>query len=661
MFVPVVFFLGCRVQPAPVSKTPLTLEDLRKEVFVAEPRLSPDGKSIAVMVIRHNFDEDRSETEIDLVDVSTGAIRTLTHDRRGASSPAWSPDGKQLAFGAVDGSGTPQVFAMPMNGGDPLQVTHAPTGVNSFSWSPGGQSLAYIADEEKPKLTGAAAHNKSFEVVNDPYRTAEAPTASRLWVVPATGGEARCLTKAARPLQSMLPPGAPPNTPNWSPDGKSIYVVTQLTPSYGDAMSTNRVERVSVADGKTTPITNAKGFELFVSANPANDSVAIWNVPDLKSQMNRLSIVSAGNPTPQVVKDPDVNAFLAEWAPDGKSILTGGNHDDTVGLWQVDLNGKSRRIDPPDLVIANFFSLDLALGKTGAMVFTAATATSPSDLYYAPSPDAHPIRLTHFNDFLDSKALGESRVLRWKNDGFEENGIVTLPPSFDSKRKYPLVVFPHGGPEAASLRGFNEWDQVLAAKGYVVFEPNYRGSDNLGEKYMAGIWNDAGDGPGRDVMAGVKLLEKQGFVDPSKESVAGWSYGGYMAAWLIGHEHRWRCAITGAPVLDWSMMRTLGDAKDLITIGFRGALWKDHMAKDYAEQSPISYVDKMTTPTLIMADTGDQRVPTAQSYFLFHALKERGVETKFVLYPAAGHFPGDPVQGEDVIRRIADWLDQHNK
>jgi dipeptidyl aminopeptidase/acylaminoacyl peptidase len=194
-----------------------------------------------------------------------------------------------------------------------------------------------------------------------------------------------------------------------------------------------------------------------------------------------------------------------------------------------------------------------------------------------------------------------------------------------------------------------------------VFEPNYRGSDNLGEKYMQAIWNDAGDGPGRDVMAGIKKLEQEPWIDSSKESVAGWSYGGFMTTWLIGHEHRWKCAVAGAAVTDWMLMRTLGDAQKNIAVGFKGDLWAEGLAKDYAEQSPISYASKIVTPTLILADTGDQRVPTAQSFILYNALKSRGIETKFVLYPAGGHFPSDPVQSEDVIRRICDWLEKHGK
>jgi dipeptidyl aminopeptidase/acylaminoacyl peptidase len=651
-----------------LQKPNLTLEDLREEVYVGGARLSPDGQQIAFSVARKNMDEDKYDADVDVYDLRSHELRVLTRDREDAGSPEWSPDGKWLAFSAPDKESKPQVFAFPMDGGDALQITHSPTGVRSYSWSPDGSTVAFVAGEEPPKLEGIAKHNGSFEVGNDPYRTTSKPLALRLWVVPSSGGTARCLTDKGRSLQVVMPPGTPPNEPAWSYDGKYIYTITQDSPSYGDAWIGDRVERVAVADGTMEPVTGAKGFELYVSASPVADKVSYWKVVNVKSGMNRVftNDVPSGAATPKsdgfnLTSKLDANMFLCAWMPDGKSLLTGSNWRDTVGVWNVGLDGTAHQVDMGGVIPANFFALDLSVGKQGQLVFGGSTADDPSEIFYMESLDSKPVQITHFNDWIKDKNLGAAFVLKWKNEGFEENGIVTLPPGFDPHKKYPLVVLPHGGPQAASLQGFNEWDQTLAADGFVIFEPNYRGSDNLGEKYMQAIWNDAGDGPGRDVFAGIKELEKKPWIDTTKESVAGWSYGGYMTSWLIGHDKRWKCAVDGAPVLDWSFMRALGDGQSGISLNFKGGLWKDGLAKDYAEQSPISYVDRIVTPTLIMADTGDQRVPTAQCFILYNALKERGVTTKFVLFPASGHYPSDPVQGEDVSRRMADWLQTYGK
>jgi dipeptidyl aminopeptidase/acylaminoacyl peptidase len=162
-------------------------------------------------------------------------------------------------------------------------------------------------------------------------------------------------------------------------------------------------------------------------------------------------------------------------------------------------------------------------------------------------------------------------------------------------------------------------------------------------------------------MAGLKRLEKESWIDPNKESLVGWSYGGFMTAWLMGHEHRWKSAVCGGAILNWTAMRALSDFGPMVDLGFRGKLWKDGLAKDFAEQSPITYVNRVKTPTLILADTGDQRAPTAQSYELYQSLRERGVPVKFVLYPVESHSPRDPIMIVDVLRRTVDWVERWSK
>ena len=158
--------------------------------------------------------------------------------------------------------------------------------------------------------------------------------------------------------------------------------------------------------------------------------------------------------------------------------------------------------------------------------------------------------MTGYNDALAAYNLGAVHAIQWQNDGFAEDGVVTLPPGYDASKSYPLVLVIHGGPNSASITAFNAFNQVLAARGYIVFNPNYRGSDNLGAKYWYGIVNDSGAGPGRDVMAGIAAVEQAYKIDTSRIAVSGWSYGGYMTSWMIGHYHIWKAAVSGAAVND---------------------------------------------------------------------------------------------------------------
>ncbi len=241
------------------------------------------------------------------------------------------------------------------------------------------------------------------------------------------------------------------------------------------------------------------------------------------------------------------------------------------------------------------------------------------------------------------------------------DGILTYPPGYQPGRPYPLVLFIHGGPRGTSTMAFSARAQWLASHGWVVFQPNYRGSDNLGNAYQAAIWNDAGAGPGRDVMSGVDLLVKQGIADPTRMAVSGWSYGGYMTTWLLGnYPDRWRAGVAGAPVTDHIDQYVLSDIHSPVATYYSGSPFTDpKLLQAYREQAPITYAPRIKAPTLVLCDTGDQRVPITESFILYHTLRDNGVETKFIAYPVAGHSPSDPVHRRDIDRRWAAWLKKH--
>jgi dipeptidyl aminopeptidase/acylaminoacyl peptidase len=235
------------------------------------------------------------------------------------------------------------------------------------------------------------------------------------------------------------------------------------------------------------------------------------------------------------------------------------------------------------------------------------------------------------------------------------------PPGFSRDKKYPLVVQIHGGPTYSSTTDFDFFTQLVASQGYVVFMPNYRGSDSFGNKFMRAVGSDTADGPGRDIMAGLAALEKQGFIDGSRIAVTGWSYGGLMTSWLIGHYHIWKTAISGAAVNSRANQYNLSDYNIEERFSFGGSPWKKEYAKAYEEQSPITYAGAITTPTLIIHDTGDVRVPITNSYAMYHALKDNGVTVKFIAIPTAGHEPSDPVRNSDLDRVWLEWLDKYLK
>ncbi len=656
-------FLAAR---APAQTRPIQLDDLAKITSVSDPQISPDGKSIACIVSRPNLEQDRSDRELILIDIASGSPHVLTHDRKGVGSPRWSPEGDRLAFEAVDTAAKEpklQLFVMPMAGGEAKKITDAPNGVEQFAWRPNGQDIAYVTSDEPENKKEIEKHNDAFEVGDNDYLASGPEMPSHLWMIAADGGKPRRLTSGAWSLAKSAPPSSPASPINWSADGKLLLFTRQEHPQFGDNDLTS-VDVLNLDSGEIRKITKHDTLESFGLFSPDGSRIAYWYPRDADpNNENEIFVTqTSGGDGASATPAIDHNLARAIWMPDGNSLLVGGHDGTQTSLWLQPLNGAPKKLALGDVNPTWLFWIDAFVGRKGEIAFTGSSPTQPSELYYMASANDAPKRLTNFNQAI--AALNQGKVERFEfqgPDNFREDGVLFYPPDFSKDKKYPLVLVIHGGPTASSITAFSFLSQLLAAHGYVVFSPNYRGSDNLGNAYQRAIWNDAGDGPGRDVMAGIDALEKQGFIDETKIGVTGWSYGGYMTSWLIGHYSIWKAALAGAPVTDLYDEYNLSDGNVTGRYGFRGSPFVGDNLKDYIAQSPITYASHIKTPTLILHDTGDARVTITQSYALFHALKDNGVPVKFFAYPVPGHFPGDPVRVMDVYRRWVDWMDQHLK
>jgi dipeptidyl aminopeptidase/acylaminoacyl peptidase len=547
-----------------------------------------------------------------------------------------------------------------MNGGDARRITNAPKGIQHYAWKPDGSAIAFATADEPANKKDIEKHLDAFEVGNNDYLANATPTSTHIWLVPADGGPARRLTSGPWSLTTIPPPGPPSAPLSWSPDGKSIAFVRQERPHDGDNDRTI-VQILDVAAGKTRSLTGRTSLESFPSFSPDGSQIVYWYPREGDpNHLNEVWVAPAmGGQGRCLTRDIDRSMYQSLWFPDNKSILVGGNDGTRVSMWVQPLDGPARRLDLGTISPKWAYRMDANMSKSGAIAFTGSDPGHPTELFYMTSAAAKPRRLTNFNKEVAGLHLGNVESLTWKGpDGFTENGILVYPPEFSAGRKYPLVLLIHGGPQSASTQVFSPMAQLIAAHGYLVFSPNYRGSDNLGHAYQKAIVRDWGDGPGRDVMAGLEALKKRGFVDEGRIAVTGWSYGGYMTAWLIGHYQCWKTAIAGAAVTDWCDHYDLADGNVQHRYMFGGSRWNAPFEQLYRSQSPITYARNIRTPTLIMATTGDARVPITQSYRLYHCLKDNGVPVRFVAYPVAGHFPGDPVRQKDLFRRWVAWLDE---
>jgi dipeptidyl aminopeptidase/acylaminoacyl peptidase len=641
----------------PAAQIP-SVRDLTRQVRLSDPQLSPDGKTVAVVEARADLESDEFRSEIMLVEVQSGHIRPLTHERHHAASPHWSPSGDRIAFIAPDADKHGQLFVLPMSGGDALQLTKGKDGVSQFAWSPDGQSIAYAVADSKPELKGEDKFRTAFSVGNDDFTISEAVRPTHLWLVPAQGGEAKRLTSGMWSLPSSLPPGPPTSPIAWSKDGKSILIVRQETPSTGDQLLA-RIQVLDVANGAIRSLTGDTRLEGYPKVSPDGTSVAYWRNRDGHAwEFQDVWLAPfAGGTGHDLSARLDVNAFGTWWANDGKSLVVGGNTGTTVGLWRLRLDGSFDRIPLEGIMPTNAFWLDLDVGTRGEIVFVGQTKTDPYELYLIAPGSGKATAITHENAALGDLSLARAETVAWKGPGGRTlDGVLTYPVEYHQGRRYPLVLLIHGGPTSSSRERFSLLPQVMAAHNWFVFEPNYRGSDNSGNAFAAAIYKDAGQGPGEDVMSGVEYVKSRGLIDPARMAVSGWSYGGFMTTWLAGHYPVWKAAVAGAAVTDWVEMYNLSDG-NVVQSEATGAspYVGDGMAIN-RRQSPSSSMTKIKAPTLVMCNTGDFRVPITQSFGLYRALKDNRVTTEFYAIPSGGHFPSDPIRQMDVYQRWVDWL-----
>ncbi len=637
------------------------LADYAKLVGITDPQISPDGKSVVIVVSRPDYVNNRSNAELVLVDVASGKKTVITNERTSVSSPRWSPDGEKLAFISKANSAKDaqnQIFILSMKGGEAKQITKAPKGIQHFSWSPNSLDIAYASANEPKNKAEIEKGFTAFEIANNDMFVGSQPQPAHIWLVSTTTAESKRLTDGDWSLPQVIQPSPPPAPFSWSADGKTILFLKGKSAYSGNVRNRN-IQVLNLSDGTFKPLTTRTKLEGAPDFSPDASKISYWyKKDDNNSNVNQLWVTDTkGGEGKAVATQLDIDFSFKAWMPDGKNILVGGNNDNKTSLYSISLDGKASQIDLGNLCS----NLNASVSNTGAIAFTGSEPNKPVELYFMASTTSKLVQLTDYNSEVSKLTFGKTETLRWENDGFKHCGIVTYPVNYEKGKKYPLVLIIHGGPAAASLEQFARLPQIFANEGYFVFEPNYRGSDNLGSEYKLAIVEDAGAGPGRDVMAGLEKLKATGMIDNDKIGVSGWSYGGFMTVWLAGHYGGWKAAMAGAAVTDWLDQYNFSDANVARADAFGGSPYVGDNMKKYIDQSPITEAKNIKAPTLILANTGDPRVPVTQSYKLYHSLIDNGTVTKFIGWPIPAHNASDPVTQMERDRYWLNWMNTYLK
>jgi dipeptidyl aminopeptidase/acylaminoacyl peptidase len=643
-----------------------TPEEMLRVKHVGSVQIAPDGKRAAFVVIEADTAGDRSEfrSQVQVAD-DDGKTIPLTRGDESAEGPQWSPDGQRIAF-LRKVSGKRQVWVIRVRGGEAEPLTNAEGGVTVFRWSPDGSSVAYTAIDPTPKDRQELVKTKNDARVVEAWQLR-----NHLYLVGSMAArqprDARALTKG----EFSIPGDASPQF-DWSPDGKSIAFAHTPTAS-ADDWTRSDISIVDVASGAIRPLACTKRSEGSPFFSPDGKIVAYTASDDPPTWAFDSSVYvgPAGGGEPRKLAETfDHRPELLGWSADGSALLYCENRGTTTRLFVLPLDGQPRAIGPEDGVV---FEASLNASRT-TLGFTFQTAEKPVEAYLYRPDHAETIQLSRTHDGLPARPLGRTEVIRWQSsDGKPIEGLLTYPVGYERPKRCPLLLIIHGGPAGVFTRTFIGSPvsstsgtrhatstypiAAFAAKGFAVLRCNVRGSSGYGKEFRHANVNDWGGGDFKDLMAGVDEVVSRGIADPDRLGVMGWSYGGYMTTWVIGHTGRFKAASIGAAVTDLISFAGTSDIHSFLPSYFGGEPW-DRAVK-YREHSPIAHIKEVKTPTLIQHGEDDERVPIGQGYELYDALKRRTCPVEMVVYPRAHHAIQEPKLLLDAMKRNLEWFEKH--
>jgi dipeptidyl aminopeptidase/acylaminoacyl peptidase len=652
------------------AKHAMTVDDLLNLHRVSGATVSSDGKWVAYSVSTPDMEANRGISNIWIVSTAGGEPIQVSQGGRD-NSPAWSPDGKTLAFlSARDGNS--QVYLLSMEGGEAKKLTQLSTGADLFHWSPDGKTIAFTSpvypdcttdtcnakrDEEKEKSkVKARIYDHLLYRHWDHWSEGKR---GHLFVIAADGSAAaRDLTPGA---DYDVPPDerSGPGDFNFSPDSKELCY-TAVTDKI-EAISTNGdLFLVPVAGGKSKRITTQPGFDGNPVYSPDGRSIAYHAqlTGGYESDKWRVMLYDRQSGKSENLSESfDRSAGDLAWSPDSKTIYLLAENETLQPVYSME----ARAGATPKRILDGFNAEFAFSGDAKTLVTTRTSLTLPSEIFVSAADGSGLKQLTHTNAAILSQVELNEPEKFWFDgaEGTKVQAMLSRPANFDSAKKYPLLVLLHGGPQTmfSDAWGYRWNAQVFSGAGYVTLMINRRGSTGYGQKFTDEIQNDWGGKAYVDVMKGTDAaLAKYPFIDKSRLAAAGGSYGGYMADWLATHTDRFKAIVSHAGVYDKVSMYATEE------LWFEehdelGTPWG--APENYKKFSPSTYagdLGKYKTPTLVIAGERDYRVPYTQSLEFFNTLQRQGVPSELVIFPDEGHWILKPQNAQLWYKTFLNWL-----
>ena len=649
----IVFFLWPFFLIAQKNWTP---EQCLKIKNITAVQVSPDGSKVLYTVREALMTDDRSEyvNQVWLCNADGSNTIQLTKGDKNSSNPKWSPDGKWIAFTSSRDSKN-NLYVLPVGGGEAEKVTEAKSSVGNYDWSRDGTMIAFTMID-----AAGDKEEKNKKAKDDWYYMDEEIKQTRLFVLwlnkKDTAG--KCIQKKLTKENYNV------NAFDWSADGKSIAYSYGKSPEVNDNVYSD-ISIIDIESGNIQSIANTEAGETNPEFSPDGKMLVYYSTGDPVdwSGPRYAKIYSlADGKSWRLKATPDENGAIVGWTPDGKNILWSEANKTLNSIYQLSVDGKicnewnkgsKEMIGTP------------SLNATGT--YLAFTLQNPSQLpeaYISPLNNFSPQKITSINADYNNKPLPKTELVKWKGaDGREIEGLLTYPIGYQSGQKVPFILNVHGGPAGVFSQNCVAANQgtypiaALSEMGFAILRPNPRGSSGYGTAFRTANREDWGGKDFQDLMAGVDYVIKMGVADENKMGVMGWSYGGFMSSWIVGHTDRFKVASIGAPVVDLSHQNLTDDIEGFLPSYFKSNPWDDW--SKYDAHSPLRFVQNVKTPVMLQHGEADLRVPFSNSVMFYNALRRRNVPVRLLALPRQPHGPTEPRMVLKTMQTNVEWFEKY--
>jgi dipeptidyl aminopeptidase/acylaminoacyl peptidase len=631
----------------------LTVDDVASLRRITSVQLSPDGSRLAY-IVEYPSDEQHSKvpptSKLWIYAVKDGTASPVEDENR-AWSPKWSPDSKTLAFLSSTADGA-QVYLMNPDTREMRRTTKHPVGINSFAWSRDGSKIVFVST---PPLTEKQKRRADlgYDEIHVGPGPDQAGRGEELWTVSLSDGrEQQVGTQDAHLLAYDL-----------SPDGGTFLLATAATRWADEEALRPRLVTMHAAGGEKHPYCNVQGRFTSATWSPDGSSVAYLGTSEgaIDPYPGGLYVCNAAGAPRNLIANSELTLEQYQWIESGKAmivVVARGAHRSIARLEVAD--GRLTPLTRSPLEVA--FRSPYSSSSDGSRIACVlATAKTPPDIWLV-EKNGEARQVSHVNPQVNGIQFADGEEFRWKaRDGLDVTGVLLRPIGYRADVRYPLVVQVHGS-QVGDMNEFQatwmNWGQLLAANGYAVLLPNYRGSLTSGAKFARADQGDLGGKDLTDILDGVDALVAAGVADPNRMGIGGVSYGGFLTAWAITQTTRFKAAVMGLGISNWIAIAGQTPAPEAMV-----ALYWKHSPDDEWQvlwnRSPSAYAKNVRTPTLIYAGENDRGIPVSQSREFLRALQHYNVPSEFILYPREGHSVIEPNHLRDNLTRIIEWYNRY--